>query len=56
MLPGCAIAWTIVVLDLHILAEPMVVHARRAIASNCTSARRVLAEPKVVCARRKSNP
>ena len=56
MVPGCAIAWTSVVLALRVLAEPMVVPGRRAIASGYICARRVLAEPSVVCARRKSKP
>ena len=32
MVPGCAIAWTMVVVTLHVLAEPMVIPARRVIA------------------------
>ena len=54
--PGCAPAGTIFVLALRVLAEHVVVPARRAIASDYTCSRRVLAEPKIVCVRRKSNP
>lgn len=54
--PGFAIARTMVVLALYVLAEPMIVPARCAIASGCTCARRVLAEPMVICAPRMSNP
>ena len=53
---GCAPAETMIVLALRILAEPMVVHARRVIASVYACTRRVLAEPKVVCVRGKLNP
>ena len=53
--PGRALAGTMVVLALHVSAEPLVVLGRRAIASDCKRARRVLTESQVVCARRKLN-
>ena len=56
VVPGCAPAGTTVTLVLRELAEPMVLPDRRAIASCYICAQRVLAEPKVVCVRRKSNP
>ena len=40
-----------VVLALRVSTEPLVVPGRRVIASGCMRARRVLTEPKVVCAR-----
>ena len=51
--PGYANAGTFIVWTLRALAEPMVVPVRLAIASGCMCARRVLAEPKLVCFRRK---
>ena len=42
------------VLALRVSDEPLVVPGRRVIASGRTRARRVLTEPKVVCARRKT--
>ena len=47
MVPDCAIAWAMVMLTLHVLAELMFIPARRVIASDFASARGVLAEPKV---------
>ena len=43
-------------LILRVLAEPTVVPVPRAIASGYICSRCVLAEPKIVCVRRKSNP
>ena len=43
-----------VVLALRVLVEPMVVPGRRAIASCCVYARRVLTQPRVVSIRCKS--
>ena len=59
--PGCTVpgdshAGTMISLALRALAEPMVVPSRRAIASRFMCARCVLADIRVVCARRKSNP
>ena len=51
--PGCAPAGIMVVLALRVSAEPLGLPGRRVIASGCTRTRRVLSEPKVVCARRK---
>ena len=51
VVPGCAPAGTMVVLTLRVSTEPLVVAGRRVIASGCTRVRRVLTEPKVVCAR-----
>ena len=53
---GCAPAGTMEVLALRVLAEPMVVPDQRTVASGFMFARRVLAESRVVCVRRKSNP
>ena len=49
---GCDPAGIMVVLALCVPAEPMVIPGRRAITSGCTRARRVMAEPRVVCPRR----
>ena len=46
---GCAPTGSMVVLAMRVFAEPMLVPVRRAIASGCTCARRVLAEHRVVC-------
>lgn len=54
--PVYAYADTMTLLASRILAEPIVVPCRRAIASGYISIRRVLAKPRFVCVRRKSNP
>ena len=40
----------------RVLPEPMVIPDQHAIASRFSCARRVQAEPRVMCVRRKSNP
>ena len=52
----CALPGTIAVRALYKLTWPIVVPTRREIASGCICARRVVAEPRVVCVRHKSNP
>ena len=53
---GCAPAGTTVALVVCVLANPAVLPVQRSIASGYIFARRVLAEPRVVCVRLKPNP
>ena len=49
VVPGRVLAGTMVVLALYVLAEPTVVPVRRAFASGCMCARRLLSKHRVVC-------